>query len=71
MYQEIVKNRKLSKAISDLGWRQFRSFLEALEAKAEKYGRVCRVISRWEPTSQKCSCCGFRGGKLHVKRQPA
>ncbi|EAW33655.1 transposase [Lyngbya sp. PCC 8106] len=40
----MVKNRKLSKAISDLGWRQFRTFLEG---KAEKYGRDFRVISRW------------------------
>lgn len=56
----MVKNRKLSRAISDLGWRQFRTYLEG---KAEKCGRELRVISRWEPTSQTCSCCGFRGGK--------
>lgn len=59
----LLKNRKLSRAISDLGWRQFRTFLEG---KAEKYGREFRVISRWEPTSQTCSCCGFRGGKLDL-----
>uniref|UniRef100_UPI00343912D6 zinc ribbon domain-containing protein n=1 Tax=Okeania sp. SIO2F4 TaxID=2607790 RepID=UPI00343912D6 len=54
------RDRKLSRAISDLGWRTFRTFLEG---KAEKYGRDFRVISRWEPTSQVCSCCGFKGGK--------
>ncbi len=59
----MVKNRKLSKAISDLGWRQFRTLLEG---KAQKYGRDLRVISRWEPTTQKCSCCGFVGGKLDL-----
>ncbi|NEO99826.1 MAG: IS200/IS605 family element transposase accessory protein TnpB [Symploca sp. SIO2E9] len=59
----MVKNRKLSRAISDLGWRQFRTYLEG---KAEKYSREFRVISRWEPTSQTCSCCGFRGGKLDL-----
>ncbi|MEB3279445.1 MAG: RNA-guided endonuclease TnpB family protein [Lyngbya sp.] len=59
----MVKNRKLSKSISDLGWRQFRTFLEG---KAEKYGREFRAISRWEPTTQKCSCCGFVGGKLDL-----
>ena len=59
----MVKNRKLSRAISDLGWRQFRTLLEG---KAEKYGRDLSVISRWEPTSQKCSCCGFKGGKLDL-----
>ena len=57
----MLKNRKLSRAISDLGWRSFRTFLEA---KAEKYGREFRVINQWEPTSQICSCCSFRGGKL-------
>ena len=59
----MVKNRKLARAISDLGWRQFRSLLEA---KAAKYGREVQVINRWEPTSQRCSCCGFRGGKLDL-----
>ena len=24
------------------------------------------MISRWEPTSQICSCCGFKGGKLDL-----
>ena len=56
----MVRNRKLSRAISDLGWRSFRTMLEA---KAAMYGREFRVIDRWEPTTQKCSCCGFRGGK--------
>jgi len=59
----MVKNRKLSRAISDLGWRSFRTFLEA---KSEKYGRDFRVIDRWEPTSKTCSCCGFKIGKLDL-----
>jgi putative transposase len=56
----MMKNRKLSRAISDIGWRTFR---DMLAAKAEKYGRDFRIISRWEPTSQRCSCCGNIGGK--------
>lgn len=59
----MVKNRKLSRAISDLGWRSFRTMLEA---KAEKYGRDLRIINRWEATSQKCSCCGEKGGKKEL-----
>ncbi len=59
----LSKNRKLSRAISDLGWRSFRTMLEA---KAEIYGRDLRVIDRWEPTSQKCSCCGEKGGKKEL-----
>ncbi len=57
------RDRKLSRAISDLGWRQFRTLLQG---KAEKYGRDFRVISRWEATSQVCSNCGFKGGKLDL-----
>jgi putative transposase len=59
----MVKNRKLARAISDLGWRTFR---DMLTAKAEKYGRDLRIIDRWEATSQKCSCCGARGGKKEL-----
>jgi len=59
----MVKNRKLSRAISDLGWRSFRTMLEA---KAQKYGRDLRVINRWEPTSQKCSCCGDSSRKKEL-----
>lgn len=56
----MVKNRKLSRAISDLGWRSFRTMIDA---KSIMYGRNFRVIDRWEPTSQRCSCCGEIGGK--------
>jgi len=59
----MIKNRKLSRAISDLGWRTFRTMLEY---KANKYGREFQIISRWEPTSQKCSYCGFNGGKKEL-----
>jgi putative transposase len=59
----MMKNRKLSRAISDLGWRSFRTMLEA---KSIMYGRDFQVINRWEATSQKCSCCGFNGGKKEL-----
>ena len=59
----MVKNRKLSRAISDLGWRSFRTMLVA---KGEMYGREVKIISRWEATSQVCSCCGFKGGKKEL-----
>ena len=59
----MMKNRKLARAISDLGWRSFRTMLEA---KSVMYGRHFRVISRWYASSQKCSCCGFNGGKKEL-----
>lgn len=60
----MVKNRSLSRAISRAGWRQIRTMCEA---KANMINdREVRVISRWEPTSQLCSCCGYRWGKLDL-----
>jgi len=60
----MVKNRKLARAISLQGWREFRTLCEA---KSQKFGRVFHVISRWEPTSQICSECGYKWGKLGLK----
>ncbi len=60
----MLKNRKLSRAISLQGWREFRTLCEA---KSQKFGRVFHVISRWEPTSQVCSECGYKWGKLDLK----
>ncbi|OBQ32155.1 MAG: transposase, partial [Aphanizomenon flos-aquae WA102] len=60
----MVKNRKLARAISLQGWREFRTLCEA---KSQKFNRDFRVISRWEPTSQICSECGYKWGKLDLK----
>jgi putative transposase len=60
----MVKNRKLSRAISKQGWREARTMLES---KAAQYiNRAVSVINRWEPTSQLCSDCGFKWGKLDL-----
>jgi putative transposase len=60
----MVKNRKFSRAISQQGWREFRTLCEA---KSEKFGREFIVVGKWEPTSQVCSNCGFKWGKLDLK----
>ncbi len=60
----MVKNRALSRAISRAGWGQIRTLWEA---KADMiHDREVRIISRWEATSQGCSCCGYRWGKLDL-----
>jgi putative transposase len=59
----MVKNRRLARVISLQGWREFRNLAEA---KSVKFNRDFRVISRWEPTSQICSNCGFKWGKLDL-----
>jgi len=60
----LVKNRRLARSISLQGWREFRT---QCEAKSAKLCRDFRVISRWEPTSQLCSECGYKWGKLDLK----
>lgn len=60
----MLKNRKLARAISLQGWREFRLLCEA---KSEKLGRTFSTVSRWESTSQTCSHCGYRWGKLDLK----
>lgn len=59
----MVKNRRLARAISLQGWREFRTLCEA---KSDKFGRTFQTISRWEPTSQICSDCGYRWGKINL-----
>jgi putative transposase len=50
----MVKNRHLSKSISDAGWRDFRTWLEYL---ARVYGKVVVAVPP-EYTTQECSRCG-------------
>ncbi|MGL5940674.1 MAG: RNA-guided endonuclease InsQ/TnpB family protein [Waterburya sp.] len=59
----MVKNRKLSRAISDAGWSKFKTMLGA---KCDKYGRDLTIVDRWYPSSQICSCCGKSGGKKEL-----
>jgi putative transposase len=53
----MVKNRKLSRCISEQGWRDFRTMLEY---KCEWYGRELLVVDRFFPSSKTCSCCGAK-----------
>ncbi|WP_205302120.1 RNA-guided endonuclease TnpB family protein, partial [Nonomuraea montanisoli] len=51
----MVRNRKLAKAISDCGWGVFRRMLNY---KTARYGRQLIVVDRWLPSSKTCSACG-------------
>lgn len=53
--KNMMKNHILSKAISDMGWRQLRTMLEY---KANWKGKNLVVIGRFEPSSKVCSKCG-------------
>ena len=51
----MVKNRKLSRAISDMGFFEFR---RQLSYKAEMRGGSVVAANRWYPSSKTCSVCG-------------
>ena len=55
----MMKNRKLSKSISNQSWRMFR---EMLQYKCEWYGKELRIVNPYK-TSQICSSCGHDSGK--------
>ena len=50
----MVKNRKLAKSISDVGWTIFRHWLEYF---GDKYGKITVAVPPYN-TSQDCSKCG-------------
>jgi putative transposase len=54
--KNMVKNRRLAQAISDVSWG---SLISMLKYKAAWYGRQIILIDRWFPSSKTCSCCGY------------
>jgi putative transposase len=61
--RNMVRNRRLARAISDCGWGEFR---RQLAYKCERYGRRLVVIDRWYPSSKTCSVCGQRLADLSL-----
>lgn len=51
----MAKHPTLAKAIHDVGWGEL---VRQLAYKAAWYGRSLVAISRWEPSSKRCSACG-------------
>lgn len=52
----MLKNRKLSRSIADVGFSEFR---RQLEYKSSQSGSTMKVVSRWYPSSKTCSSCGW------------
>lgn len=61
--KEMIKNKKLSRSISDVGWGYFKQFLAY---KCEWYGKNLITIGRFEPSSRLCEC-GYYNHDLTLK----
>ena len=57
----MIANHKLSAAISDLGFYEFR---RQLEYKSVFYGGHLTIVDRWYPSSKTCAKCG------HIQAMP-
>lgn len=62
----MVKNRCLSRAISDVGWGMFETLVKY---KCEWYGKNFEQIGRFEPSSRICSNCGKHKGELKLSER--
>jgi putative transposase len=51
----MLKNRRLSRAVADVGFYEFR---RQIEYKAASAGVAVQTVSRWFPSSKTCSGCG-------------
>ncbi|BAG03233.1 transposase [Microcystis aeruginosa NIES-843] len=59
--KNMVKNPKLSQAISDVSWGEI---TRQLAYKCRWYGRNYIEIDRWFPSSKRCSNCGYIAEKM-------
>jgi putative transposase len=62
----MVKNRKLSLAISEIGWGMFRKILKY---KCEIYGKKLIVAGKFYPSSKTCSNCGCIKDSLQLSER--
>ncbi|MEU0072487.1 RNA-guided endonuclease TnpB family protein [Streptomyces sp. NPDC006332] len=59
--RNLMGNRNLARAISDVSWSELRVMLEY---KCAWYGREVVVVDRFFPSSKTCSACGLIRGPL-------
>ncbi len=62
--KNMVKNRQVSKAISDGNWHKL---VRQLIYKAEWYGRALVQINKWYPSFKRCNCCGIHWRSMCVR----
>ena len=57
----MVRNHKLARCISSASWSKFFSMLDY---KASWYGRTVTRVPTMYPSSQTCSCCGYKNPEV-------
>lgn len=57
----MIRNRKLSRHIANMGWHKFKLMLQY---KSQKQGKELIFIDRWAPSSKICSNCSQKQEKL-------
>jgi putative transposase len=62
----MMANRKLAKAIGDMGFYEFR---RQLEYKCQLYGSQLVFVDRFYPSSKTCSNCGHIKESLSLKER--
>lgn len=62
----MLANHKLAKAISDMGFYEFR---RQLEYKCQLYGTKLVIVDRWFPSSKTCSGCGVKKETLTLSER--
>ncbi len=62
----MLKNRRIARAIADMGFYEFR---RQLEYKCRWYGSELVVVSRTFPLSKMCSRCGYRKKELSLSER--
>jgi len=63
----MIRNRKLSRHIANMGWHKFKIMLTY---KAQKQGKELIFIDRWAPSSKICSNCSQKQETmpLHIRK---
>ncbi|MHC5825597.1 MAG: RNA-guided endonuclease InsQ/TnpB family protein, partial [Nostoc sp.] len=62
----MMANRKLAKAVQDMGFYEFR---RQLDYKTKLYGSSLVVVSRWMPSSKTCSNCRVKKETLSLSER--
>jgi putative transposase len=62
----MMRNHKLAKAISDMGFSEFK---RQIESKATKFGNFISIVDQWFPSSKTCSSCGNKKKELKLSER--